>query len=136
EKYHVIRHLLADSKNGVPVHGAFKAVAEKFGCCSETIWRLWKKYDLQHKAGVANLTLMNGRKGKCSQKGIIPELAARLPDVPLNDRTTQRRLAAALGIAHSTLFDNLKALGLRAHSNILKPLLTNDAKLQRLRCVA
>ncbi|CAM9400219.1 unnamed protein product [Sphacelaria rigidula] len=130
EKNQVIRHLLAGSKNSVPEHGAFKAAAEKFGCCSEAISRLWKKDDLQHKAGIANPKLTNGRRGKCGQKGInIPELTARLQDIPLNARATQRRLAAALGIVHSTLLDNLKALELRAHSNMLNPFLTNDGML-------
>ncbi|CAM9901585.1 unnamed protein product, partial [Pylaiella littoralis] len=42
---------------------------------------------------------------------------------------------AALGIPQQTLFDNLKALGLRAHSNALKPYLTPDGKKERLRWV-
>ncbi|CAN0453030.1 unnamed protein product, partial [Ascophyllum nodosum] len=101
-----------------------------------TIKRLWTKYDQQHKAGVANPQLANRRKGNSGQKGVdAEELRVRLRDIPLNDRTTQRRLAAALGIPYSTLFDNLKKLGLRAHSNALKPLLTNEGKIARLRWV-
>ncbi|CAM9881227.1 unnamed protein product [Sphacelaria rigidula] len=53
--------------------------------------------------------------------------------MPLNKRTTQHRLAEALGIPRSTLSDNLKALGVRAHSSALKPLLTDEGKLGRLR---
>ena len=125
----VIRFLLAGSNNGVLKHGAFTASAEKFGCCWETIKRLWRRYDQQHKAGVASPQLANRRKGNSGQRGIpLEELRARLRDIPLNDRTTQRRLAAALGVPLTTLHRNLKALGLRAHSNALKPYLTEDGK--------
>ncbi|CAN0202703.1 unnamed protein product [Ascophyllum nodosum] len=76
--------------------------------------RLWRKYDEQHQVGVAHPQLANGRKEKSGKKRIpFEELRARLRDIPLNDRTTQRRLAAALGIPQATLNNNLKALGLR-----------------------
>ena len=129
EKDEVIRYLLAGSTAGVLRRGAYKDAGEKFGC-------YWTKYDQQYKAEVANPQLANRRKGNSGQKGVdAEELRVRLRDIPLNDRTTQRRLAAALGIPYSTLFDNLKKLGLRAHSNALKPLLTNEGKIARLRWV-
>ena len=56
-------------------------------------------------------------------------------DIPLNNRTTVRRLAAALDVPRSTLHENLKALGLRAHSNAIKPFLTDAGKLERVRRV-
>ena len=92
EKDEVIRYLLAGSTAGVLRRGAYKDAGEKFGC-------YWTKYDQQHKAGVANPQLANRRKGNNGQKGVdAEELRVRLRDIPLNDRTTQRRLAAALGI--------------------------------------
>ena len=121
KKAAVIRHLLAGSKDGVLKRGACKAAAEEFGCELHSIKRLWRKFHEQHQAGVAHAQLANGRKGKSGRKGIpIEELRARLRDISLNDRTTQRRLAPALGIPKATLHNNLKALGLRAHSNALK----------------
>ncbi|CAB1098006.1 unnamed protein product [Ectocarpus sp. CCAP 1310/34] len=81
------------------------------------------RYYTQHKAGVASPKIENRRMGNSGRKGIpLEELRERLRDIPLN-RTTQRRLAAALGIPKSTLHRNPKALGLRAHSNALKPYL-------------
>ncbi|CAM9368504.1 unnamed protein product, partial [Sphacelaria rigidula] len=53
----VIRYLLAGSKDGVLKRGAYKAAAEEFGCGWKSISRLWKKYDQQHKAGVAHSQL-------------------------------------------------------------------------------
>ncbi|CAN0555147.1 unnamed protein product, partial [Ectocarpus sp. 8 AP-2014] len=114
EKEEVIRHLLFSwhNKDGVLRRGVYKADGEEFGCVWKTIMRLWKKYD-QQRLG----------KGRCGQKGVpIDELRPRLREIPLNDRTTtQCRLAAALGIPQPTLHRNLKALGLKAHSNALKP---------------
>ncbi|CAM9363815.1 unnamed protein product, partial [Ectocarpus sp. 4 AP-2014] len=51
---------------------------------------------------------------------------------PLKNRTTIRSIAAAWEILTTTLFDNLKKLGLRSCSRFLKPLLSNDGKVQRL----
>ncbi|CAB1119370.1 unnamed protein product [Ectocarpus sp. CCAP 1310/34] len=133
EKEEVIRHLLTGSKNGVLPYGAFKAAAEKFGCHWETNKRLWRRYDTQHKAGVSSPQLANRRNGNSGRKGVpIEELRERLRDIPLNDRTTQRRLAAALEIPLTTLHKNLKALGLRAHSNAIKPYLTDAENTYKL----
>ncbi|CAN0237676.1 unnamed protein product, partial [Ascophyllum nodosum] len=86
-------------KDGVLQRGAYKEAAEKFGCCWVSIKRLWRKYDGQQQAGVAFPQLANSRKGNSGQKGIpVEELRERLRDIPIDDRTTQRRLAAALGI--------------------------------------
>ena len=92
-----------------------------------------KKHDEQKQAGVAHPQLESCRKGKCGQKRMnIQELRERLRDIPLSDRTTQRRLASALGIPSSRLHDNLEKLGLRAHSNALKPYLTDEGKRERV----
>ncbi|CAN0075017.1 unnamed protein product, partial [Pylaiella littoralis] len=136
EKDEVIRHLLAGSSNGILGHGAYKEAAATFGCCWKTISRLWKRYELQRQAGVTTPNLNSGREGNSGLKGHnLEELREKLADTPLNDRTTMRRLAEALGISLCTLARNLNALGLRAHSNALKPYLTDDGKLERLRWV-
>ena len=71
-------------------------------------------------------------KGKSGKKGIpVEELRERLRGIPLNNHTKQRRLAAALGIPQSTLHRNLKALGLKAYSNAIKPFLTGKGKHER-----
>ena len=102
----------------------------------QSINRLWKKYKKQRQAGVAHPQLESGRKGKTGRKSIpIEELRARLREIPLNDRTTQRRLAVALGIPTTTLHKNLEALGLKAHSNALKPYLTREGQKERLEWV-
>ncbi|CAN0455456.1 unnamed protein product, partial [Pylaiella littoralis] len=77
--------------------------------------------------------LHNKRKGNSGQKGIdIAALKVVLQEIPLKNRTTIRSIAAALEIPTSTLFDNLKNLGLRSCLRFLKPLLSDDGKAQRL----
>ena len=91
---------------------------------------------MQQKSGVANPNMSSKRKGNSGRKGIaVEELRERLTRIPLNARTTQRRLAAALGIPQSTLHHNLKALGLKVHSSAIKPYLKQSGNLERLRWV-
>ncbi|CAM9789445.1 unnamed protein product, partial [Sphacelaria rigidula] len=61
--------VLAGSTAGVLTHGSYKAAAEKFGCHPDTISRLWKKYSVRCKAGVASPEQGNRRsKGNSGQK--------------------------------------------------------------------
>ncbi|CAB1108390.1 unnamed protein product [Ectocarpus sp. CCAP 1310/34] len=116
EREEVIRHLLANSEDGVLRHGAYQEAAEKYGCSWKTIKGVWAKHEQREAAGDPSAYIGNNRKGNSGRKGIdLEDLRTRLRDIPLNERTTQRRLAAALGIPQPTLFRNLEKLGLKAH---------------------
>ncbi|CAN0473195.1 unnamed protein product, partial [Scytosiphon promiscuus] len=66
--------------------------------------------------------LRSKRVGKCGRRRADWEsLTAAVSEIPLNDRTTQRTFAAALGIPRSTFRNNLKRLGLRTSRGSLKP---------------
>jgi transcriptional regulator of acetoin/glycerol metabolism len=120
EREEVIRHLLANSEDGVLRHGAYQEAAEKYGCSWKTIKGVWAKHEQREAAGDPSAYIGNNRKGNSGRKGIdLEDLRTRLRDIPLNERTTQRRLAAALGIPQPTLFRNLEKLGLKAHSSAL-----------------
>eukprot|EP00904_Undaria_pinnatifida_P011906 jgi/Undpi1/7846/HiC_scaffold_23.g10318.m1 len=99
----VVRHLLASSKDGVRRHGSFQEAAEKYGCHWETIKRIWRKHEERVESGDPTAYTGNERKGNSGRKGLdVETLQSRLLDIPLNERTTQRRLAAALGIPTTT----------------------------------
>ena len=118
ERDALILYVLSGSKDGVLKRGAYTEAASRYEWHWETIKRIWIDYENQRTAGVENRKLVSGRKGNCGRKGVdITELRTRLRDVPLNQRTTIRRLARALGVPKSTVFKNLKELGRRAHSN-------------------
>ena len=112
ERDALILYVLSGSKDGVLKRGAYTEAASRYEWHWETIKRIWIDYENQRTAGVENPKLVSGRKGVD-----ITELRTRLRDVPLNQRTTIRRLARALGVPKSTVFKNLKELGRRAHSN-------------------
>ena len=136
EKAAVITDLFADSKDGTLRHGALEATADKYNCDWRTVRLLWKRYNEQKEAGVGAPHQTFRRKGNSGRKCIeLEELRERLQDMPLNHRTTVRRLAAALDIPRSTLHENLKTLGLRAHSDAIKPFLTDAGNLERVRWV-
>ena len=109
-----------------------KATADKFNCDWRTVRLLWKRYHEQKEAGAATPHQTSRRKGNSGRKCIdLDELREQPRGIPLNDRTTVRRLAAALDIPRPTLHENLKVLRLRAHSNAIKPFLTDAGKLER-----
>ncbi|CAN0260747.1 unnamed protein product, partial [Pylaiella littoralis] len=133
EKRAAIAELLKGSKNGKLGKGDLKRVGEQFQQHPQTISRLWKDCNKQKDAGEVDPNLDNKRKQKSGRKGIdLVSIQAALAGIPIKNRTTIRGVAAALGIPRSTLFDNLKKLGLRAASRYLKPLLTDGNKTARL----
>ncbi|CAN0083821.1 unnamed protein product, partial [Pylaiella littoralis] len=133
EKRGMIDDLLRGSKNGVLQRGDFKRVGALYQQHPETVSRHWRLYQQKKEAGEQNPDLSNKRKGNSGRTGInIPVLVEKLAEIPLKNRTTQRSVAAALGIPKTTLVRKLKKLGLRACSRFLKPLLTDIAKEKRL----
>ena len=99
-----------------------------------TISKLWKEYRRQKGAGETSPDLHSKRKGYYGPKGInLSSLREARRHTPLKCRTTLRGLAWALAIPKSTLYNNLKKLGLRAVSRYLKPFLTYENKRARVR---
>ena len=72
---------------------------------------LWKKYKQDKAAGKA-------APGETCRRGSKPRdltaLKEKLRDVPLKLRTTQRSVAAAIGLPRSTFARNMDRLGLKA----------------------
>ena len=105
----LIDELLAGSKQGKLAHGDMKRVAEQFGCSPKQVVAVWKLYKEQKDAGIASPNLRNKRVAKSGPKGHNwEELREKLRHIPLKNRTTQRAVAAHLGIPHTTLTRNLQ----------------------------
>eukprot|EP00903_Cladosiphon_okamuranus_P013263 g12367.t1 len=133
EKKGMVAELLKGSTNGVLSHGDFKRVAAMYQQTPKTVSKYWKMYNQKKEAGEQDPDLHNKRKGNSGQKGLdIAALKEALQEIQLKNRTTIRSIAAASDIPKSTLFDDLKNLGLRSCSRFLKPLLSDDGKAQRL----
>ena len=114
QKRGMIDELLKGSTNGVLIHGDLGRVADIYGQHRHTVSKYWKEYKKQKDAGEEDPDLHNKQRGNSGKKGIdLAPLLEALKEIPLKNRTTQRSIAAFLGIAQSTLFDNLMKLGLR-----------------------
>ena len=133
ERRAVIDELLEGSKKGKLACGDIKRVAQQFACSRKQVATVRKRYKEQKDAGIAAPSLRSKRGENSGKKGIdLEELRDKLRHKPLKNRTTQRAVAAQLGIPHTTLTDNLKKLGLYASRRYLKPLLTDGGKAARL----
>ncbi|CAM9144343.1 unnamed protein product, partial [Laminaria digitata] len=133
QRHRVIEHLLKESKQGKLNHGDLTNTPNEWSCSTKQITRLWKQYQQQVADGVANIDLHNKRRGNSGRKGIdTAKLKEALRDAPLKNRTTQRAVAAELGISQTVLQRNLGKPGMRASTRFLKPLLTEACKTRRL----
>ncbi|CAM9635575.1 unnamed protein product, partial [Ascophyllum nodosum] len=99
ERSAVIDGLLEGSKNGKLAHGDIKRVAQQFACSRKQVTTVWQRYKEQKDAGIAAPSLRNKRGGNSGRKGIdLEELRDKLRHIPVKNRTTQRAVAAQLGI--------------------------------------
>ncbi len=114
ERRAVIHELLQGSRNGELRYGDLKRVAKMFGISWHSVSRLWRNYTTQKGQGVLDPNLGSKRKGNSGRKGVnIEELKEKLRQIPQRNRTSQRALAAQLGIPKSTLSGNLDKLGVK-----------------------
>ena len=132
QRHRLIENLLSGSnKDGVPGKHDVNNAAKTFACSRYQILRVWNPYK-QQKADGADIDLRNRRYQNSGRKGIdTAKTLEIIESVPLKNRTTQRALAKEVGLTQG-LQQNLKKLGLRAASRLLKPLLTEAGKLKRL----
>lgn len=114
ERRAVISELLTGSNKGTLARGDLTRVAQMFDTNRYTIAKLWKEYGKQKSNGVVDPDLSSRRKGNSGHKGIdLEHFREALAQIPMKNRTSQRSLAAALGMPRSTLFNNLDKLGLK-----------------------
>ena len=134
ERRAALDELLARSNNGTIRRGDFGVAGDQFGTTRHTMARLWKHYQQEKAAGKSSPAVNNRRKGNSGgkSKDLTPFKEA-LRDIPLKLRTTQRLIAAALGMSRTTFQRHMKDLGVKPHTRYLKPLLTNTGKIQRLK---
>lgn len=133
QRHRVIEHLLKGSNHGALQKGDLAQAAEMWSCGMKQISRLWKRYQLQVSDGVSNVDLRNKRFGTSGRKLVdFAKLDEALRKVPLKNRTTQRTVAAELGISQQVLQRNFDKIDIRASKRFLRLLLTDAAKTRRL----
>lgn len=129
--------LLARSSNFRLEYGAIKQISTDFGCSARTIARLWKRGVEGLRQGKTDAFLAR-RRGRCGRKRLFTapqavQLWERIELIPLAERTDFRTLAERTGISKSTLVRSFKDKLFRRHTSVLRPLLTNNNRIERLK---
>ena len=110
--------------------GAVNSVANEFNVNRNTIGRIWKRGIESMNNGNVSMDV-SSKKKDCGRKAKSFENELRnYPTIPLNQRGTLRSAAAASEIPKTSLYRRLKSGEIRAHTNTVKPTLT-EANMQR-----
>ncbi|XP_057793230.1 uncharacterized protein LOC131009842 [Salvia miltiorrhiza] len=131
EKQRVLQWLLQYNKDGVPNRGAPKEATAFFNISVKSVRKIWVHAKKQIERGEV-VHFQNKRKGKQHVDKMMPD-EEKIRALPVKERSTIRRMAAKLGISKSLLGEWIKEKQLRAHTSAVKPFLTDDNKLARLR---
>nr|XP_027067645.1 uncharacterized protein LOC113693286 [Coffea arabica] len=123
----IFEALLQYSYGGQLERGLTKVIATQFKISMRTVQRIWER---------AKSTIINGGSVDISRR--FPKRAGRkrveidfstIMEIPLRCRTNIRSLSTKMKVAKSTLHRRIKEGVIKAHSNALKPHLTDDNKL-------
>ncbi|XP_027169562.1 uncharacterized protein LOC113769299 [Coffea eugenioides] len=127
----IFEALLQYSYGGQLERGLTKVIATQFKISTRTVQRIWER---------AKSSIINGGSVDISRR--FPKRAGRkrveidfstIMEIPLRCRTNIRSLSTKMKVAKSTLHRRIKEGVIKAHSNALKPHLTDDNKLVRLK---
>ncbi|KAF0698312.1 Aste57867_11065 [Aphanomyces stellatus] len=125
-KMAVVRHLVNFVDSGKLRHGAINDAARRFELHRETVSKVWRDFnhgDIRSmKAGRV------GRKAKFSKEEIIEIVQ----EVPEEQRSTMRDISEATGLSVGMIHRNLKTGAIERQSTRLKPLLSDEHKLERI----
>ncbi|KAF0709244.1 hypothetical protein AaE_012926, partial [Aphanomyces astaci] len=111
-------------------------LASKYQCNVSCIRKILARAKDQGVAtGNMQVSVANKKKGKVGRKHAFTaaEVKAKLLQVPLANRTTLRSISAHTGISRGSLHRYLKAGMFRAHSNAIRPTLTDANKYNRMK---
>ncbi|KAG7346706.1 hypothetical protein IV203_005775 [Nitzschia inconspicua] len=131
----ILQSLLSHSKNGALEFGAIARVAKHFEVTRQTVSNIWKrgKESVQQEGGV--MVVDNRRKGRCGRKKKdYAELIAKIPAIPLSNRTCFRSTSMSTGIPIGSLHRVISkgGQGVRRLSSAVKPVLTEQNKKERI----
>lgn len=134
ERNGVLQSLLSAEKEGKLPKGVIGAVAAKFNVHRHTISRIWTKAKADFKAGMKFADVRSRIKGNSGRKRKNRlEMQKKIESVELRKRSTLRSIAAASETPLSTLHKLLKEGFVKRVSNTVKPYLTQQNKIERLR---
>ncbi|KAF0694849.1 Aste57867_14313 [Aphanomyces stellatus] len=116
--------------------GFGRELATKYNCNETTIRRIHARAKEQGAtSGNMKVSVANKKKGKVGRKHAFTaaQIKAKLLQVPLANRTTLRAITEQSGISMGTLHRCLKLGLFRAHSNAIRPILSDANKYCRMK---
>lgn len=126
--------LQAMSVNGKLPKKSIDKMADKFDVSHATVKRIWARRKEASSAEDIPAAVRTKRKGRCGRHRIdSKKVGDALKSAPLTRRRTVRDAAEVCGIAHSTLWKILSRQEIRRVSTSIKPLLTKQNKIDRLK---
>ncbi|KAL6861529.1 hypothetical protein ACP4OV_017229 [Aristida adscensionis] len=130
ERQQIYEAVLMRSVNGTLKRRTTTIVANLFNVNRRQVQSIWSIAKECLAAGVP-VDVSCKRKSNCGRKKMTVDMAA-IAALPLDQRTTLRAMADALGVKKTTVHRWFKEGKLRRHSNTLKPYLKDANKKTRL----
>ncbi|XP_057803680.1 uncharacterized protein LOC131019011 [Salvia miltiorrhiza] len=131
ERNSIAQWLLQHSTNGKLRHGAKKEAAEMFHIAWRTVWAIWKSATTQQVLGLP-IQLTNMKKGSVHRDKWMIDIE-KVKKLSLLERSSIRVMAGNLGVSKSLVHVWVKKKKLKPHTNAIKPFLTAENKLCRLK---
>ena len=122
-------------KNGKIKRGMKPAAATLFNCSIKTITNVWDRY---HKTCDSNVLGGDFKRQYCNsgkKRKWTPDDILAIKDIPRSKRQNLRSLAKAIKIPKSTLHRLIKNGLIKRHSSSVKPMLTQQHKIDRVNFV-
>lgn len=130
----ILRSLLHHSCEGKLPYGIIKDVAIQFEAHRDTVGRLWKSATIAPDALSVSSEIASKKTRRCGRRKEDREvIQVAIRAAPLRERTNYHWAEVATGIAKSTLHRVVKEGFLKTEKESLKPILTTENKVARLR---
>ncbi|DBA03820.1 TPA: LOW QUALITY PROTEIN: hypothetical protein N0F65_005710, partial [Lagenidium giganteum] len=133
ERLQAVIFMPQNAREGQLQHGAIAQAAAKFRCHRNTINRIWKRHcsTKSHDDPVGDVK--HHRADRCGRPRIdLAELRKAIRNIPVRKRM-KRKLAAKTRISRSVIRSLLQAGSVRRHTNNVKPSLTAENKVDRVK---
>lgn len=132
QRISIYHTLLEGSINGKLPKGILQETAARFSVSRLTISRIWHRGRNSIREGKICADVSSRKLGNSGPKYRERDLS-RMKQIPLRLRKNLRTLAVQLDIPKSTLHDSMKRGAIKVVSSAIKPYLTEENKLDRLR---
>uniref|UniRef100_A0A0A9GMZ7 DUF7769 domain-containing protein n=1 Tax=Arundo donax TaxID=35708 RepID=A0A0A9GMZ7_ARUDO len=124
QRQEIYEALLATSNRGILNKDCTTILAEQYNVSIRTVQRVWNRSKECRSNGVP-VEVSSRKASNYGRKKIQVDLS-QVASIPLNNRSTLKRLAKELGVSKSSLHRWFKQGLLRRHSNSFKPCLKEE----------